>query len=379
MIQYIWRHDIMLTSLYIHIPFCKHICTYCDFHKEVATLDKKKSYIQALIKEIKNNQSKIKNVKTIYIGGGTPTSLPYDLLESLLKTLTSVIELSGVIEYTIEGNPDDITDELVKLIKKYGINRISLGVQTSNDTQLKFLHRTHNNKNVRNAVSILKKHGLTNINIDMIFNLPNQTKEELQLDIDFLLSLDVPHTSYYSLILEEKSILYHLIKKKQVSIQDQDVEGDMYLQVIQKLKEAGYEHYEISNFTKDKKSHHNLSYWTNKDYLGLGSGAHSKMEDKRYFNPSNVSKYISDILENKQTKTEYDCHPLEDEMMMGLRLIKGIDLMRINKEYKVDVIKKYQLNKYIDQGFLQVQDNLLSFTEKGLLVGNEIFMIFMEV
>lgn len=369
----------MLTSLYIHIPFCKHICTYCDFHKEVATLEKKKSYIKALIKEINHYKDDIKHVKTIYIGGGTPTSLPLDLLESLFTTLTSVIEINDIIEYTIEGNPDDITPELSKLLKASHINRVSLGVQTSDLAHLKFLNRTHNVLDIKNAVETLRDNGIDNINLDMIFNLPNQTKKELDKDIDFVLSLGVPHISYYSLILEEKSILYHLINQNKVSIQDQDVEGDMYITVLNRLKDAGYNHYEISNFTKGHKSYHNLTYWQNLDYIGLGSGAHSKINDKRYFNPSNIRKYIDDIVHDNVKRTEYDCHPLEDEMMMGLRLTEGIDINRINETYKIDVIKHYKLQTHIDHGFLQLKQGKLSFTEKGLLVGNEIFMIFMEV
>lgn len=368
----------MLTSLYIHIPFCKHICTYCDFHKEVATLEKKKSYMNALNKEILS-QPEMKDLETIYIGGGTPTSLPLSLLESLLSTLTSVIDITTIKEYTIEGNPDDITEELVLLLKQYGINRVSLGVQTSDINQIKFLHRTHNHQDVLHAVTTLRKHHITNINIDMIFNLPHQSFESLDQDLSFVLALEVPHISYYSLILEEKSILYHLIKQNKVVIQDQDIEGDMYLNIINTLKHHGYNHYEISNFTKNKKSLHNLTYWTNKDYIGLGSGAHSKINHKRYFNPSNVSLYIDSIGNGANVKQEYDCHPLEDELMMGLRLIEGIDIQRINQTYQIDVVKKYNLKQYIDQGLLQLQDTNLSFTEKGLLVGNEIFMIFMEV
>ncbi len=370
----------MLTSLYIHIPFCKHICTYCDFHKEVATLEKKKAYLNALISEIIEVGDSIKNVKTIYIGGGTPSNYSIKDLERLFKTLSSVIETKSVIEYTIEVNPDDITIEYATLFKKYNINRVSMGVQTINPENLTYLRRTHKKSDITNAIKYLRSLGITNISIDMIFNIPNQTMKQLEEDIEFVLKQDIKHISYYSLILEEKSILYQLVKQNKVTIKDQDVEAKMYLRVIDALTKQGFNHYEISNFSKDNhQSIHNITYWTNKDYIGLGSGAHSLIGNKRFNNVSNVRRYIEGVSSNTPYKEEYERFEIEDEVMMGLRLLEGINIKQINEKYNIDLLNKYPLLKqYLTDGYLELINNKLKFTTKGLLVGNVVFMAVME-
>ena len=370
----------MLTSLYIHIPFCKHICTYCDFHKEVATLEKKKAYLNALIEEILEVKESIRNIKTIYIGGGTPSNYSIKDLTRLFQTLSSVIETNNDLEYTIEVNPDDITKEYAELFKKYGINRVSMGVQTINKENLSYLRRTHNEDDIKNAISYLKEAGISNISIDMIFNIPNQTMKQLDEDIAFVLNQDIKHISYYSLILEEKSILYQQVLQNKITIKDQDVEGDMYVKVIDALTNNGYNHYEISNFsTQGFESEHNKTYWTNKDYLGLGSGAHSLIGNKRFNNVSNVRRYIEGVTTKTPYKEEYDRFELEDEVMMGLRLLSGISIEDINMKYKIDLFKTYPLlNEYVKQDYLKIEHGKLKFTTKGLLVGNIVFMAVME-
>lgn len=369
----------MLTALYIHVPFCEKICVYCDFHKEMATLKKKTLYIEALIKELVFNKDSYKNIRTVYIGGGTPSNLPNDLLKKLLIAINENIDISNDVEFSIETNPNDIDKEKAELFHKYNINRVSVGVQTFNDVHLDFLGRTHNRDNVINAVSNLLQAGILNINIDMIFSLVNQTKEELINDLKEVLKLNITHISYYSLILEEKTTLYHLYNQNIVSMNSEDLEALMYNIVIDTLIENGFNHYEISNFSKKGfESKHNTIYWRNMNYLGIGSGSHSLIDNKRYYNESNVTKYIDNMINGVfESKIEYETEPLREELIMGLRLLKGIDINDINQKYNIDLLKDYpELNEFINKDLLMLEDGFIHFTRSGLMLGNLVFGIF---
>lgn len=369
----------MLTALYIHIPFCDKVCTYCDFHKEIASLDKKEKYIVSLIKEIENHKFEYSDLKTVYIGGGTPSSLPIDQLEQLLIKISSVINVKTLDEFSIETNPNDITEEVAKLFNKYGINRVSIGVQTFNDAHLKFLGRTHNKAHVLKAIDNLQNNNITNINIDMMFSLVNQTVKELEEDINEVTNLTIKHISYYSLILEEKTQLHYLYRQNKISMNDEDLEALMYNIVIDNLKKSGYYHYEISNFSrKGYKSLHNLVYWQNKEYLGLGSGSHSLYKGKRFSNVRSVKKYTNDLHRDGYSAKEfYDVEPLREELIMGLRLINGVNIISINDKYDIDLLDIYpEINDFVAKELLVLENDQLYFTRKGLLLGNIIFSIF---
>jgi len=369
----------MLTALYIHIPFCDKVCTYCDFHKEIATPKKQEKYINSLINELKSYKNDFKKLVSIYIGGGTPSSLPNILLEKLFIEINNHISIKELKEFSIETNPNDITKEKAELFKKYKISRVSIGVQTFNDKHLKFLGRTHAKDDVTKAIKHLNDTGITNINIDMIFSLVNQTTEELVDDIKELLKLDIKHISYYSLILEEKTILYHLYKQNLISMNSEDLESLMYNKVIDILSENGFFHYEVSNFSKDGfQSLHNTVYWKNMEYLGIGSGAHSLYKGKRFSNISNVSKYIENGINKDFTHKEYyEVEPLREELMMGLRLLNGVNVSFVNNKYQINIFDKYpKLQEFIDNGMLLYENDLLFFSRKGLLLGNLIFSIF---
>lgn len=370
----------MLTALYIHVPFCDSICTYCDFHKEVATFEKKKKYINALIKELKMNHHKYDQIESIYIGGGTPSSLNKELLELLLGTIQSVIDINKVKEYTIETNPNDITKEKALIFKSFGINRVSVGVQSFNDKHLQFMNRTHRKEDVLSAIKNLKLAGINNISVDLIFSLIDQTIEELEEDLNQLIELDIKHVSYYSLILEEKSKLYYLYTKDKISINSDELEALMYNKVIDTLRSNGFKHYEISNFSKENKnSIHNTIYWTNKEYLGIGSGAHSLYENKRFYNVASVKKYTEAIINETEYQTVYERNGLEEEMIMGLRLLKGINVTEVNSKYNIDIFEKYdKLHYFIEEDLLELMGDNLRFTRKGLLLGNIIFGHFLE-
>lgn len=368
----------MLTALYLHIPFCNQICVYCDFHKEIATISKKTAYINALCQEIRNNQSSYQNIKTIYIGGGTPSSLPIPLLEKLLMTIHEYVKIENVLEFSIETNPNDIDQELVDLFVKYGITRVSLGVQTFNQKHLDFLGRTHSKEDVDHAIKILINSGIKNINVDMIFSLVNQSIEELEEDLLELKKLSIQHVSYYSLIFEEKTKLYYLYEQNKVSMNSEDLEALMYNKVIDTMINMGYQHYEISNFCKPGfQSMHNIIYWKTEDYLGMGSGSHSLINGTRYFQIANITKYVQSIMTNSDDKTFYDVEPLREALIMGLRLIDGINIEDINKRYNIDLLLMYpKINDFIKDELLKIQEGHLSFTRKGLLLGNVIFGIF---
>lgn len=368
----------MLTSLYIHIPFCDNICTYCDFKKEIASSNKKANYISALIKELNYYKDDFKKVKTIYIGGGTPSSLELNLLENLFKAIEEVIDTKNLIEYSIETNPNDINQSFVSLITKYNVNRVSMGVQTFKVSLLKLLNRNHSIDDVYNAVSLLKKNNITKINIDMIFSIPTSNIVDLQNDLKHIKKLDVTHISYYSLILEEKTVLNYQIEHNKFSLIDEETEALMYNIVLDNLLEQGFNQYEISNFQKQEDySYHNLTYWTNKEYLGIGVGAHSLFNQQRWFNTNNVSDYISMCENNNFSKNSYSYEELREVLMLGLRLTKGISITNINETYKIDLLQQYpDLIKYISEGLLVIKDDYLSFTRKGLLLGNLVFEIF---
>jgi len=369
----------MLTALYIHIPFCDKVCTYCDFHKEIASLDKKEKYIISLIKELKSHKDEYNDLITVYIGGGTPSSLSIKLLKDLFLTINSLINISALKEFSIETNPNDITIEVAQLFKKVGINRVSIGVQTFNEAHLKFLGRTHSKKDVLNAIDNLISCGLDNINIDMMFSLINQTIEELDKDIKQVIALPIKHISYYSLILEEKTKLHYLYRQNKISMNDEDIEALMYNKVIDNLEEAGFYQYEISNFSKKGfESIHNLVYWKNQQYLGLGSGAHSLYKGKRFFNINNVRRYTESLSKTKYPIIEtYDIEPLREELIMGLRLMSGVNITQINTKYNIDLFNMYpKINDFIDKKMLKLENDQLYFTRQGLMLGNIVFSIF---
>ena len=367
-----------MKGLYIHIPFCTHICSYCDFVKTLAKEDKKHAYVLKLVEEIKEHTEEYSKLETIYIGGGTPSSLNNEDLVLLLSSLQEVINLKQITEYTIECNPEDINKDFIHTIKQYGINRVSLGVQSFSNTILKSMNRAHDSKQALKAVSLLKAFGIKNISIDIIFAYPNQTLEDVQNDLDIAFSLNIPHLSIYSLILEEKSVLYHELVKNNIGMVDEDLEALMYNEIRKKCKLNGFNHYEISNFSKDGfESVHNNIYWQDEDYLGLGVGAHSYMGSKRFYHTTNITNYINaksfdDVIFEEET------HPLSDACMMGLRRLEGLNVKYIEKKYKIDFFGTFDLVHFLNDGLIEYNAPFLKLTDKGLLLGNIVFEIFLE-
>lgn len=362
-----------MRGLYVHIPFCDAICHYCDFVKHVSKgHDHNTKYLEALRNEIQFYYAKYPHVDTIYIGGGTPSALNPEELTFLLEALS----VYHPIEYTIEVNPESYDHEKGMIMKSYGINRVSLGVQTFNQKHLERLNRKHTNQMVFDTIVSLKSLGISNLNVDLIYALEHQTVEELHHDIDTLISLNIPHVSAYSLIIEEKTFFSHQLKRNKFVKTDEDTEATMYDVVIDRFKDAGYNHYEISNFSKEgKTSLHNTLYWTLQDYIGVGLGAHGFIDNKRTYNHKAMSKYVINPLKEVIEQDEETLR--NDHLLFKLRMTQGIDLNMVKSKYKDDIFNLYpNLLRFIDDGLLMIEDNHLKLTRRGLQLGNLVFMVF---
>ena len=355
-------------SIYIHIPFCKTICSYCDFCKFYYNEKWVDNYLIALEKEIKEKY-KNESIATIYIGGGTPTSLNINQLEKLLQ-LTKLFNFEK-IEFTVETNVDLSLDK-IKLLKQYGVNRISIGVQTVNQKHLKFLNRKHTKEEVINLVNLLKQYGF-NINVDLMYGMPNQTLKELEEDLDFILSLDVNHISTYSLIIEPHTKIYI----DNVTNIDEDLDYQMYQQINKKLK--NYVHYEISNFAKEGYySKHNLVYWNNLEYYGFGIGASGYIDGVRYDNTRSYQNYINGkyILEShKLSKGE----KIENEFILGFRKLEGINILDFKTKYDMNILDIDIVKKLLKEGKLLVDNGYLKINPKYIYISNTILVNFIDL
>ncbi len=369
-----------MTSVYIHIPFCERICFYCDFPKRVGKSDEIDLYLNALEKEVMMYEVKEK-IDTLYIGGGTPSLLNINQLIRL-KKIIDLFKINENYEFTIECNPEHLTDEKVKMFKNMGINRVSLGVQTFHQSLLSLLNRQHTKEMVYQAVHLLRKYGIENINMDLMFSIPNQKLDDVWNDISHIKQLDVPHISYYSLILEDKTVLKKMIKDNKIKLLDNEIEASMYHYILDELKALGYKHYEISNFSKEGfQSQHNQVYWQNKEYYGFGMGASGYIDNIRYYNEDRVNHYLEKLNKDMKPIKTRDLikkdDKLKEALLLGLRLINGILIDDINNKYGVDIEAyfKKEFKYLIDKGFIKVSDRI-KLTDTGLFYGNEVFEWF---
>lgn len=358
-----------IKHLYLHVPFCSSICYYCDFCHRIYSEDLSDRWLDVLEKEICEVCDD--QYETIYIGGGTPTVLSYEQLKRILSLLKPFSK--ECIEYTIEVNPDSLDEEKILLFKEYGINRISMGVQSSDDELLKNIGRRHDFNTVKEKISLLKKHDLKNISVDLMYSLPGQDINILNQTINDILALDVPHISLYSLTIEENTVF----GKKGISNLDEDIEADMYELIEKRLKDNGYIHYEVSNYCKEGyESKHNLGYWNYEDFLGVSAGASSKIGDHRYTNSSSIEKYISsyknrdeDIILSKDDE-EFE------HIMMSFRTIYGLDLDEFNQKYQTDFIEKYHDIIYSDMNIFHFENKRISV--RNLEILNHILVRFLK-
>ncbi|MDK0978533.1 radical SAM family heme chaperone HemW [Clostridium perfringens] len=372
-------------SLYIHIPFCAQKCLYCDFPSFARKDHLRKAYIEALNKEIINLREKHNNleINTIFIGGGTPSVLESNELECLLKEIAK-LNMAKDIEYSMECNPGNLTEEKLEVMKKYGVNRISMGLQAKQDNLLKGLGRIHNYKTFKENFLLAKKVGFNNINVDLMFGLPNQSLNEWEETLREIISLEPAHISAYSLIIEEGTTFYNLYENDKLKLPTEEEERKMYHLAKEILEENGFNQYEISNYAKEgKECRHNLAYWNMDNWIGVGSAAASYINGKRIKNISSVEEYINSINERGEAVEEIINNSkndnMEEFMFMGLRKINGIDENEFKKRFGMNINDVYGeiLNKYIDEGLLIRESGRVFLSEKGIEISNIIMADFL--
>lgn len=360
-----------MKALYVHIPFCEKICSYCDYCKRIP---KDESMIWDYLKTLKEEYKKVEGpFTTIYIGGGTPSMLNNEQLKFLL----TIFKDQNPTEYTIEVNPESYTKEKGEIFKNFKINRISLGVQTFNQKHLKTLRRAHTNEQVYQAIDSLNNLGLNNISIDLMFALPGQTINDLLNDLNIIKTLNIKHLSYYELFIEENTIFYHQYKKGILSLIDSDLQREMYETIINYLKEIGMHQYEVSNYaiSENFESLHNKIYWTLYPYDAIGAGSHGFNGKDRYYHSSNISEYIKDpkiIKESQSIDKLYS-----DYLIFGLRMTKGISLNKTKELFNKNPLDDFkELNYFINSGLLEITNNYLKPTLKGIFLLNKILEVF---
>ncbi|MGE9834040.1 radical SAM family heme chaperone HemW [Streptococcus orisratti] len=364
------------TSAYVHIPFCTQICYYCDFSKVFIKNQPVDAYLQALIREFESY--KIEQLRTLYIGGGTPTAISAEQLDYLLSHLTKNLDLSQLEEFTIEANPGDLTPDKIAVLEKSAVNRISLGVQTFNDKQLKRIGRSHNEAQIYESIDSLKGAGFDNISIDLIYALPGQTMADVKENVAKAIALDIPHLSLYSLILEHHTVFMNKMRRGKLNLPTEDLEADMFDYIIAKLESYGFEHYEISNFTKPgRESRHNLMYWDNAEYYGVGAGASGYVDGVRYRNRGPIQHYLKGVAQGNPrleeevlTKQEM----MEEEFFLGLRKKEGVSISRFEEKFAENFSNRYGdiVEKLTRDGLVQVTDGRLRMTKKGLFLGDTV-------
>ncbi|MBW9155048.1 radical SAM family heme chaperone HemW [Clostridium sp. FP2] len=368
-------------ALYIHIPFCMQKCLYCDFPSFAGKEEHMLHYCAALAKEI--SSIKNKKIKTIFIGGGTPTYLSLEGWE-IIKESIDRLDTTGGLEFTVEGNPGTFTMEKLEFFKKMGVNRLSIGLQAFQDSLLKSLGRIHTVEDFKQSFEMARKLGFNNINVDLMFGLPSQTFSQWQETLKNVTELKPEHLSCYSLIVEEGTAFYKKFKQGTLNLPDEEIDRAMYHETIEYLSGKGYIQYEISNFAKDKMAcRHNLVYWEMEEYIGCGSASHSYIDGFRYRNDENVEAYMekinasgSAIVEKKKNSTKDD---MEEFMFMGLRKIMGISKSQFQKRFNIDIHSVYEvvINKYTSNGFMVENDDNIFLTYEGIEVSNVIMSEFL--
>lgn len=378
----------MELGLYLHLPFCISKCPYCDFNSYQLKEDNQiSSYISALYQEITTYSKKLKksNIKTIYLGGGTPTILSGVQIYDILEFCKSKFTIDKDAEITIEANPGTLDGEKIKLLIESGINRLSLGAQSFNNLFLKKLGRIHNTQDIIDSYYLARKEGFNNINIDIMFALPDQTTEDLQITLKKAISLKPDHLSLYNLTIKPGTEYFKKYKKGKLKLPTEDEEFDMYNWAIKFLEESGFEHYEISNFARPyKRSMHNLIYWQNKPYLGIGAGAYSFIKGYRYMNYESPARYTKEMMSGKLPVDNGEKLSLRKRMIetiiLGLRTKDGVGYKKFKTRFGVnlnDIFFK-QVNKLVNLALLEKGDCKIKLTKKGIFLANTVFREFVD-
>ena len=377
-------------GLYVHIPFCKQKCMYCDFPAYQNLQDYYETYVYALVQEIdlwvtEHPESKSRPIDTIYFGGGTPTELSIQQLQMIVDKIKSTFTITDDCHMTIESNPGEVDLQYLTKLVKLGFNRISFGVQTFDDKALTMLHRSHNGEKAKQAVYDAKEAGFTDINIDLIYGLPRQTLEDIQHNLNIVKDLPINHISTYGLQVEVGTYLYHLVEKNLISIPSETIDESMYDMMMAGLKDLGFERYEISNFSKDNSySRHNLKYWHYVDYLGFGAGAHSFYDGVRRSNNRNVMPYIQAV--DRYTMPTIDTEIItveraqEDFCFLALRTKWGLNEHTFKKRFGISVVNLFgtTLKDLVSKDLLEYENDSYHLTSEGAKHGNYVFSQFIR-
>ncbi|WP_314436367.1 radical SAM family heme chaperone HemW [uncultured Streptococcus sp.] len=364
------------TSAYVHIPFCTQICYYCDFSKVFIKNQPVDSYLEHLLEEFQSYD--IQKLRTLYIGGGTPTALSAPQLEVLLKGLTKNLDLSVLEELTIEANPGDLDADKIAVLKNSAVNRVSLGVQTFDDKMLEKIGRSHLEKDIYENIDRLKLADFDNISIDLIYALPGQTMEQVKENVAKAIGLGIPHMSLYSLILENHTVFMNRMRRGKLPLPKEELEAEMFEYIIAELERAGFEHYEISNFSKPSfESRHNLMYWDNAEYYGIGAGASGYVDGVRYKNHGPIRHYLSAVEEGNARITEEHLsqkEQMEEEMFLGLRKKSGVSMVRFEEKFgrSFDGLYGEVVKDLVQQGLMQIEGDRVRMTKRGLFLGDTV-------
>lgn len=383
-------------GLYIHIPFCKHKCQYCDFKSYSGKENLIDQYIKWLKFELKgvgegnrldyeNKLDDLAIVKTIYIGGGTPSFIDSKYITEILQICKENYTIGEKAEITIEINPGTVDQEKLIAYKESGINRLSIGLQSTQDRLLEKIGRIHTYKDFVNTYQMARKAGFKNINVDLMLGLPEQSLQDLEQSLNEILELNPEHISVYSLIIEEGTPFYEKMKKGQIELPDDEEERKMYWLVKNRLEQKGYIHYEISNFAKPGfESKHNLSCWNQEEYIGIGSSAHSYTNNVRYSNIDSIEDYIKNYEEDKETdnfifnEKQNKSSKMKEFMMLGLRKIQGIHIQDFKNKFGENPIYVYrkELEKLINEDLLEIDGDIIKLTDKGIDLANLVWEEF---
>ena len=371
-------------GIYVHIPFCKKKCKYCDFISFSCFEKREDEYVNCLIKEIEYKKNS-KVVSTIYIGGGTPSIINSKNIIKILDAIFSNFNVLEDAEITIEVNPGTITKEKLEDYKNAGINRISIGLQSTQNRILSLIGRIHTYEEFLETYNFAKEVGFGNINVDLMLAIPTQTEEELTESVKKIIELNPNHISLYSLILEDGTELENLISKNELELLDENIERKMYWETKKLLEKNGYNHYEISNFSKKGfESNHNLDCWNQEEYLGFGLAAHSYFNNKRFSNIDKLEEYINNIKEEKY-KENIIIHEEQDKpskmrefMMIGLRKIEGVKISDFEKKFRINPLFyfRFEISRLTDEELIEVDLDNIKLTKKGLDLANKVFEEF---
>lgn len=371
-----------MAGLYIHIPFCQRRCVYCGFFSTTA-LKRRQAYVDTLCLEMHMREAC--PLHTIYLGGGTPSLLEPSMLRQLFSTIYKVYEVSPDAEVTIECNPDDVTDTYANVLREIGVNRVSIGLQTFSDTRLRFLNRRHDSHQAVEAYRCLRSAGFDNISIDLIFGFPGETLEDWREDIGHALDLGMEHLSAYSLTYEEGTLLYHMLEKGQVDEMDDETFLSMYELLMDAMSEAGYEHYEISNFALPGfRSRHNSSYWDGTPYMGIGAGAHSYYGDVRQANIADLELYMETVSQG-ELPAEWEVLSMNDRyndvITTALRTKEGVFLPDIERKFGVSFLQYMMENAHphIEAKRLALEQGRLHFTKNGIFLSDTVMRDLIRV